>query len=158
MELDTDGCLLRILIGESDKHKGKPLYEWLVLRAREIGLAGATVIRGVMGFGANSRIHTAKILRLSADLPVVIEIVDTREKIERYLEAVEGNIKGGLATIENADVRFYRSDKKKVVAVIDYATCSCLFNRITAQQALADDFEDVAEPQNTGDRITFFDD
>lgn len=113
MELDTDGCLLRILIGESDKHKGKPLCEWLVLRAREIGLAGATVIRGVMGFGANSRIHTAKILRLSADLPVVIEIVDTREKIERYLEAVEGNIKGGLATIEKADVRFYRSDKKK---------------------------------------------
>ena len=113
MELDTDGCLLRILIGESDKHKGKPLYEWLVLRAREIGLAGATVIRGVMGFGANSRIHTAKILRLSADLPVVIEIVDTREKIERYLEAVEGNIKGGLATIEKADVRFYRSNKTK---------------------------------------------
>ena len=113
MELDTDGCLLRILIGESDKHKGKPLYEWLVLRAREIGMAGATVTRGVMGFGANSRIHTAKILRLSADLPVVIEIVDTREKIELFLKAVEGNIKGGLATMEKADIHFYRSNKSK---------------------------------------------
>jgi hypothetical protein len=109
MELDRDGCLLRILIGESDKHKGKPLYAWLVRRARELGLAGATVTRGVMGFGANSRIHTAKILRLSADLPIVIEIVDTREKIERYLKTVEENIKGGLATLEKADVRFYRS-------------------------------------------------
>ena len=86
MKLDRNGCLLRILIGEGSKHKGKPLYEWLVLRARELGLAGATVTRGVMGFGANSRIHTAKILRLSEDLPIVIEIVDTREKIERYLE------------------------------------------------------------------------
>ena len=95
MELDTDGCLLRILIGESDKHKGKPLYEWLVLRAREIGMAGATVTRGVMGFGANSRIHTAKILRLSADLPVVIEIVDTREKIERLPEGRRREHQGG---------------------------------------------------------------
>ena len=113
MKLDKNGCLLRILIGEGGKHKGKPLYEWLVLRARELGLAGATVTRGVMGFGANSRIHTAKILRLSEDLPIVIEIVDTREKIESYLETVEGSIEGGLATIEKADVRFYRSSNSK---------------------------------------------
>jgi PII-like signaling protein len=113
MELDRDGCLLRILIGEGSKHKGKPLYEWLVLRARELGLAGATVTRGVMGFGANSRIHTAKILRLSEDLPIVIEIVDSREKIERYLDTVEGFIEGGLATMEKADVRFYRCSNSK---------------------------------------------
>ena len=109
MKIDSDGCLLRILVGESRKYQGKPLYEWLVLKARELGLAGATVIRGIMGFGANSRIHTAKILRLSEDLPVVIEIVDSRQRIEDYLEVVEGNIEGGLATIEKADVRFYRS-------------------------------------------------
>jgi PII-like signaling protein len=113
MKIDNDGCLLRILIGEGSKHKGKPLYEWLVLKARELELAGATVTRGIMGFGANSRIHTAKILRLSEDLPVVIEIVDSREKIEIYLATVEGNIEGGLATIEKADVRFYRSRQKK---------------------------------------------
>ncbi len=113
MNLDRNGCLLRVLIGEGSKRKGKPLYEWLVLRARELGLAGATVTRGIMGFGANSRIHTAKILRLSEDLPIVIEIVDTREKIESYLETVEGFIEGGLATIEKADVRFYRSRHPK---------------------------------------------
>lgn len=113
MELSGDGCLLRILIGEGSKHKGRPLYEWLVIRARELGLAGATVTRGVMGFGANSRIHTAKILRLSEDLPMVIEIVDSREKVEHYLSLVEGDIEGGLATIEKADVRFYRSSNLK---------------------------------------------
>ena len=113
MKIDNDGCLLRILVGEGSKHKGKPLYGWLVLKARELELAGATVFRGIMGFGANSRIHTAKILRLSEDLPVVIEIVDSREKIEAFLAAVEGNIEGGLATIEKADVRFYRSSQKK---------------------------------------------
>lgn len=113
MKIDNDGCLLRILVGEGSKHKGKPLYGWLVLKARELELAGATVFRGIMGFGANSRIHTAKILRLSEDLPVVIEIVDSREKIEAFLAAVEGNIDGGLATIEKADVRFYRSSQKK---------------------------------------------
>jgi len=116
MKLDRNGCLLRILIGEGSKHGGKPLYEWLVFRARELGLAGATVTRGVMGFGANSRIHTAKILRLSEDLPVVIEIVDTREKIESYLETVEGVIEGGLATIEKADVRFYRGSNSKEIS------------------------------------------
>lgn len=109
MTLPQEGCLLRIFIGESDKHGGKSLYEWIVTRAREEKLAGATVLRGVMGFGANSRIHTAKILRLSEDLPIVVEIVDTREKLEAFLTAIEGKIGAGLATLEKADVRFYRS-------------------------------------------------
>ena len=111
MILPENGCLLRILIGESDKHKGKPLYEWIVLQAREHGLAGATAWRGSMGFGANSRIHTAKIMRLSTDLPMIIEIVDTREKWEAFLDTISPALKGGLATLEKAVVRFYRSKK-----------------------------------------------
>ena len=87
----------------------QPLYEWLVLRAREHGLAGATVLRGMEGFGAHSRLHTAKILRLSTDLPIIIEIVDTKDKIEAFLPAVDEAIKEGLATIEKVDIRFYRS-------------------------------------------------
>ncbi len=87
----------------------KPLFEWLVARAREHGLAGATVLRGLEGYGAQSRLHTAKILRLSTDLPVVIEIVDTREKIEAFMPVVDGAVKEGLATIEKVDIRFYRS-------------------------------------------------
>ena len=111
MHLAADGCLLRIMIGESDKFGKKPLYEWLVLRARELGLAGATVTRGMMGFGANSRIHTSRILRISDDLPVIIEIVDTRKKLEAYLTDIEDVVKGGLATMEKADVRFYKPKK-----------------------------------------------
>jgi hypothetical protein len=107
--LPQDGCLLRIFIGESDKRDGKLLYEWLVLRAREHGLAGATVLRGMMGFGAHSRVHTFKIERLSEDLPVIIEIVDTREKLETFLRLVDGEISEGLATLERAEVHFYRS-------------------------------------------------
>lgn len=103
------GCLLRILIGENTRHKGKPLYEWLVIKARESGLAGATVTKGIMGYGANSVIHTSKILRLSEDLPVVIEIVDAQEKLETFLREVDSVIRVGLATLEKADVRFYRS-------------------------------------------------
>ena len=109
MHLSENGCLLRIMIGESDKYGRKPLYEWLVLKARELGLAGATVMRGMMGFGANSRIHTSKILRISDDLPVIIEIVDTREKLEAYLASIDDAVKGGLATMEKADIRFYKS-------------------------------------------------
>ena len=87
MHLPEEGSLLRIFIGESDRHAGKPLYEWLVLQAREQGLAGATVLRGIMGFGANTRvIQTFKIERLSEDLPIVVEIVDTKEKLEAFLE------------------------------------------------------------------------
>lgn len=103
-----EGRLLRIFLGESDKHEGRPLYEWLVLQAREAGLAGATVLRGIEGFGAHSRLHTAKILRLSEDLPIVVEIVDLAEKIEAFLPTVDGAIGEGLATVEKVDVRFYR--------------------------------------------------
>ena len=109
MHLSENGCLLRIMIGESDKYGRKPLYEWLVLKARELGLAGATVMRGMMGFGANSCIHTSKILRISDDLPVIIEIVDTRENLEADLASIDDAVKGGLATMEKADIRFYKS-------------------------------------------------
>jgi PII-like signaling protein len=113
MVLSEDGCLLRIFIGESEKADGKPLYQWLVEKARAKGLAGATVWRGMMGYGANSRIHTSKILRLSQDLPVIVEIVDAREKLEPFLDEVDSMIQGGLATLEKAQVRFYRSNKRR---------------------------------------------
>ncbi len=106
--LPEDGALLRIFIGEQDKHQGKPLYEWLVREAKTRGLAGATVLRGMMGFGASSRIHTAKIERLSEDLPIIVEFVDTREKLEEFLEIINPAIHGGMATLEKAYVKFYR--------------------------------------------------
>jgi PII-like signaling protein len=109
MILPREGHLLRIFIGESDRHEGLPLYEWLVRQAREHGLAGATVLRGMEGFGAHSRLHTAKILRLSSDLPIIVEIVDTIAKIEAFLPVIDGAVGEGLATIERVDVRFYRS-------------------------------------------------
>lgn len=111
--LPRDGHLLRIFIGESDRHEGVPLYEWLVRRARERGLAGATVLRGLAGFGAHSRLHTAKILRLSTDLPIVVEIVDTIDKIEAFLPEVDAAVGEGLATVERVEVRFYRSGDPK---------------------------------------------
>jgi uncharacterized protein len=113
MVLPKEGSLLRIFIGESDKHEGMALYEWIVRKAREQGLAGATVLRGLEGFGAHSRVHTAKILRLSTDLPVVVEIVDTLEKIEAFLPAVDGAIREGLATLERVQIRFYRSGTER---------------------------------------------
>lgn len=106
------GKLLRIFLGESDKHEGRPLYEWIVRKAREEGLAGATVLRGLEGFGAHSLLHTAKILRLSSDLPIVIEIVDTEENIERFLPLIDEAIIEGLATIEKVEVHFYRSGNR----------------------------------------------
>jgi PII-like signaling protein len=106
--LPQEGCLLRIFIGEADRHAGRPLYEWLVQRARSEGLAGATVLRGLMGFGAHSRLHTFKIERLSLDLPIVVEIVDTRERLETFLASIDAAIQDGLATLERAEVRFYR--------------------------------------------------
>jgi PII-like signaling protein len=109
MMLPEEGQLLRIFIGESDKHDGMPLYEWIVRRARDEGLAGATVIRGVEGYGAHSRLHTAKILRLSEDLPLIVEIVDTPEKIESFLPVIDAAIPEGLATLEKVRIRFYRS-------------------------------------------------
>ncbi len=113
MELPQEGSLLRIFIGEADKHAGKPLYEWIVLQAREQHLAGATVLRGVMGFGANTRkIQTFRFDTLSEDLPVVVEIVDTQEKLDQFLEIIGPHIKAGLATIEKAQIRFYRFESK----------------------------------------------
>jgi len=109
MVLPAEGCLLRIFIGEGDRHEGRPLYEWLVLRARELGIAGATVLRGAMGYGAHSRLHTFKIERLAEDLPLVLEFVDSREKLERFLADVDGAVTEGLATLEKAEVRFYRT-------------------------------------------------
>jgi PII-like signaling protein len=107
--IPKDGILLRILIGESDRHDGLPLYEWIVKQARESGMAGATVLRGMMGFGAHSRMHTAKILRLSQDLPIIIEIVDTPEKVESFIALIDPEIDEGLMTSEPVHVRFYRS-------------------------------------------------
>lgn len=109
MEISGEGRLLRIFVGESDKHDGRPLYQWLVEQARAHGLAGATALRGLSGFGAHSRLHSAKILRLSSDLPVVVEIVDEAERIEAFLPVVDGAVAEGLATVERVDVRFYRA-------------------------------------------------
>ena len=113
MHLPEEGYLLRIFIGESDHHEGKPLYEWIVLRAREHELAGATVTRGIMRFGANTRvIHTFKIEQLSEDMPMVVEIVDTKEKLEKFLEDIDEHLQAGLVTLEKAQIRFYKADKK----------------------------------------------
>ena len=114
MQLPEEGYLLRIFIGEADKYEGKPLYEWLVFQAKEQGLAGATVLRGMMGYGANSReIQTFKFTRLSEDLPIVVEIVDTKKYLETYLETVEKSIQAGMVTLEKATIRFYRGNGKK---------------------------------------------
>ena len=113
MNTPTRGCLLRILIGESDRWQGKPLYEAIVLKAREQHLAGATVLRGPMGFGAASKLHTAKILRLSEDLPMVIEIVDSRDKIDAFLPQLDAMMTGGLVTLENVDVIHYRGARNE---------------------------------------------
>jgi PII-like signaling protein len=108
MNLPDDATLLRIFIGENDRWHHRPLYEAIVLKAREMHLAGATVLRGPMGFGKSSRLHTAKILRLSMDLPVVIEIVDSEEKINAFLPEVDGMMDGGLITLEKIRVLRYR--------------------------------------------------
>ena len=112
MDLPEEGHLLRIIIGESDRHEGMPLYEWLVVKAREFGVAGATVVRGMMGYGANSRIKTTSILRLSEELPVVIEMIDTKEKLENFMEVVDHVLRGGLVTFEKMQIRMYRSTDK----------------------------------------------
>jgi PII-like signaling protein len=111
MMLPKNGKLLRVYIGENDRHDGMPLYDWIVRTARENGLAGATVLRGLEGFGAASRLHTAKILRLSSDLPIVVEIVDTEEMIEKLLPIIDAAVTEGLATIEKVEIHFYRSGK-----------------------------------------------
>ena len=114
MKLDGDGFLLRIYIGELDKWHHQPLYEAIVLRAREMGLAGATVLRGPMGFGAHSRMHTAKILRLSEDLPVLIEIVDKQEKIDAFIPELDQMMGDGLVTLEKVRVIRYRASPPAV--------------------------------------------
>ena len=113
MKIPEQGKLLRIFIGESDRWHHQPLYEAIVLKARELGLAGATVLRGPMGFGANSRLHTAKILRLSMDLPMVIEIVDTAGKIQNLLPHLEEMVLEGLITLEDVQVLKYRANQEK---------------------------------------------
>ena len=109
MTIPEDGCLLRIFVGESGKHGHRPLYEAVVLKARETGLAGATVLRGVMGFGKHSVLHTAKILRLSEDLPMVIEIADSLDKIEQFLPTLDEMMTDGLVTLERVRVIQYKS-------------------------------------------------
>src|SRR5437660_2441938 len=113
MQVQEDAVLLRIFIGESDRYQHRPLYEALVMKARELQLAGATVLRGPMGFGKSSRLHTAKILRLSMDLPIVIEIVDTEEKVNTFLPVLDEMMGGGLVTLEKAKVIRYRHQEKK---------------------------------------------
>lgn len=112
MKSQSQAQLLRIFIGESDKYEGEPLYEAIVNLARERKMAGATVLRGLMGFGAHSRMHTAKVLRISEDLPIIIEIVDKPEKIEQLLPELDDMIKEGLVTLEKTRVIAYRSDSE----------------------------------------------
>ncbi len=109
MKLPDTGVLLRIHISELDKHDGKPLYEQIVLKARELNLAGATVLRGIMGYGGSTRrIHTSKILTLSEDLPLVVEIVDTEEKIKTIIDFLDETVTSGLVTMEKVNIITYR--------------------------------------------------
>jgi PII-like signaling protein len=112
VKLEGEGKLLRIFIGESDKHGRKPLYQAIVEMLREEGMAGATVLRGVEGFGANSHLHTARILRLSEDLPIVIEVADTAERIESIMPKLDEMVTDGLVTLERVEVVTYRAQEK----------------------------------------------
>jgi hypothetical protein len=111
MKIPEEGYLLRIFIGESDKYGHYPLYESIVLKAREKGLAGATVVRGAMGFGKNSVLHTAKILRLSEDLPMIVEIVDSLEKIEQFIPLLDEMVRDGLVTLEKVRIIHYKAEE-----------------------------------------------
>ena len=113
MEIPKDAVLLRIFFGEQDRYENKPLYEAVVLKAREMHLAGATVLRSPMGFGRSSRLHSAKILRLSFDLPILIEIVDTEEKIKAFLPVLDGMMQSGLITLEKVQVLQYGTEGLK---------------------------------------------
>ena len=113
MQIPRDATLLRIFFGEDDKHGGLPLYEAIVLKAREMHLGGATVIRGNMGFGQSSRIHTTKILRLSQDLPLIVEIVDSKDKIDAFLPVLDQMMGSGLVTIEKVQVLQYGANGSK---------------------------------------------
>jgi len=113
MQVPREAVLLRIFVGEDDRTKGRPLYEAIVLKAREAGLAGATVLRGPMSFGKSSTLHTAKVLRLSEDLPIVIEIVDTQEKIDAFLPVLDPMMGSGLVTLERVQVLQYGDSNAK---------------------------------------------
>ncbi len=113
MKIPAEGKLLRIFLGEQDRWEGQPLYEAIVLLARKQGLAGATAIKGFMGFGCKSHLHTTKLLRLSEDLPIIIEIVDSEEKIAAFLPLLDGMVREGLITLEKANVIAYRADPPK---------------------------------------------
>jgi len=106
----TDAKLLRIFVGELDTYQGQPLYQWLIEEARRQGVAGATALRGLEGFGVHNQVHTAKLLELSVDLPVVVEIIDTGDNIDNFMSSVDVAIAEGLATIERVQAKFYRSD------------------------------------------------
>ncbi len=112
MQLPEKGCLLRIHVGERNRYKGEPLYSWIVYKAREAGLAGATVLRGMMGYGANSRIKTSSILCLSEDMPIIVELVDTREQLEQFIDLIDPVIDEGLMTMEKVNIRIYRAGQK----------------------------------------------
>ncbi|MCI5142215.1 MAG: DUF190 domain-containing protein [Candidatus Electrothrix sp. ATG1] len=112
MELPSEGYLLRIIVGEAARHGSKHLYEWIIIRAREQGIAGATAVRGMMGYGASSRIKTSSILCLSEDLPVIIELIDTQEKLEAFLDIIDPVIPEGVVTLEKVHVRLYRHKKE----------------------------------------------
>jgi PII-like signaling protein len=116
MRIEGEGQLVRIFIGESDRHGGHPLYEVIVRKARERGLAGATVLRGLEGFGAKSRLHTASILRLSTDLPIVVEIVDRPDRIDAFLPELDALVSEGLITVEGVHVIAYRSGGRSPVS------------------------------------------
>ena len=111
MQLPQESVLLRIFLGEQDKHERRPLYEAIVFKAREMHMAGATVLRGPLGFGVSSRVHSAKILRLSEDLPMVIEIVDSRDKIDAFLPVLDGMMGSGLVTLETVQVLQYGTNR-----------------------------------------------
>lgn len=113
MKIPTQGKLLRVFLGESDRANGRPLYEEIVRCARERGLAGATVLKGFLGFGCKSHWHTAKLLRMSGDLPVVVEIVDSKEKIQDFLPFLDEKVREGLVTVEDVDVILYRADSSE---------------------------------------------
>jgi PII-like signaling protein len=113
MKIPRQAVLLRVFLGENDQHQGRPLYEAIVLKAREMHLAGATVLRGAMGFGHSSRLHTAKILRLSEDLPLLIEIVDSEDKVNAFLPELDAMMPSGLVTLERVDVLQYGTDSQR---------------------------------------------
>jgi PII-like signaling protein len=109
MNIPADGILLRIFVGEQDKWHGQPLYEAIIHLAKQQGMAGATALKGIMGFGAKSHLHTAKILRLSEDLPIIIELVDSEAKINQFIPQLDDMVSDGLITLEKASVRMYRA-------------------------------------------------